>query len=81
MERISLDLNRRQWRAVVTTVMKLRLIKRKGIYWLSERLLSSQESLCSRNQQQACCLLHAGFLPGLLYNPEDEEDMFLRNVD
>jgi hypothetical protein len=28
----------------------------------------------------ARCLLHAGFLLGLLFNPEDEIDMFLRNV-
>jgi hypothetical protein len=26
------------------------------------------------------CLLHAGFLVGLLINPEDEGDMFFRNV-
>jgi hypothetical protein len=28
----------------------------------------------------ACCLLHAGFLLGLLFYPEDGGDMFLRNV-
>jgi hypothetical protein len=28
----------------------------------------------------ACSLLPAGFLLGLLLNPEDEGDMFLRNV-
>jgi hypothetical protein len=26
------------------------------------------------------CLLHAGFLLGLLFNLKDEGDMFLRNV-
>jgi hypothetical protein len=26
------------------------------------------------------CLLHAGFLLGLLLNPEDGDDMFLRNI-
>jgi hypothetical protein len=31
-------------------------------------------------QISACCLLHAGFLLGLLLNPEDGTDMFLRNV-
>jgi hypothetical protein len=28
----------------------------------------------------ACYLLHAGFLFGLFFDPEDEGDMFLRNV-
>jgi hypothetical protein len=28
----------------------------------------------------ACCLLHAGFLLGLLYNTEDGGDVFLRNI-
>jgi hypothetical protein len=28
----------------------------------------------------ACCLFYAGFLLGLLINPEDGGDMFLRNV-
>jgi hypothetical protein len=27
----------------------------------------------------ACCLFHAGFLLGLLFNPEDVGDMFLQN--
>jgi hypothetical protein len=28
----------------------------------------------------ACRLLHAGFLLGLLFDPEDGEDIFLQNV-
>jgi hypothetical protein len=28
----------------------------------------------------ACCLLHAGFLLGLPFNPKNGGDMFLRNV-
>jgi hypothetical protein len=28
----------------------------------------------------ACCLLYAGFLLGLLLNPDDRGDMSLRNV-
>jgi hypothetical protein len=27
-----------------------------------------------------CCLFHSGFLLSLLFNPEDEGDMLLRNV-
>jgi hypothetical protein len=30
-------------------------------------------------QRAACCLLHAGFLLGLLFNPEDGGDILLRN--
>jgi hypothetical protein len=29
---------------------------------------------------QACCLLHAGLLLGLYFDPENGGDMFLRNV-
>jgi hypothetical protein len=28
----------------------------------------------------ACYLIHAGFLLGLFFDPEDGSDMFLRNV-
>jgi hypothetical protein len=28
---------------------------------------------------RACCLLHVGFLPGLLLDPEDGGDVFLQN--
>jgi hypothetical protein len=31
-------------------------------------------------QRFACCLLHAGFLLGLLFSPENGGDMFLRNL-
>jgi hypothetical protein len=33
-----------------------------------------------KNKSFACRLLRAGFLPSLLFNPEDEGEMFLRNV-
>jgi hypothetical protein len=32
-------------------------------------------------QSSACYLLHPGLLLGLFFDPEDEGDMFLRNVD
>jgi hypothetical protein len=31
-------------------------------------------------EETACCPLHAGFLFGLFFDPEDEGDRFLRNV-
>jgi hypothetical protein len=33
-----------------------------------------------RLQSSACYLLYAGFLLGLLFDPDDGNDMFLRNV-
>jgi hypothetical protein len=32
------------------------------------------------SKKPACYLFHAGFLLGLFFGPEDEGDMFLRNV-
>jgi hypothetical protein len=34
-----------------------------------------------RRVSSACSLLHAGFLLGLLIDPEDGGDIFLRNID
>jgi hypothetical protein len=34
-----------------------------------------------RKQSSNCCLVYADFLLGLLFNPEDGHDIFLRNVD
>jgi hypothetical protein len=31
-------------------------------------------------KSSACCLLHAGFLLGLLFIPEDGSNMFLQNI-
>jgi hypothetical protein len=31
-------------------------------------------------EYQACCLLHAGFLLGLLHHPEDGGEIFLQNI-
>jgi hypothetical protein len=33
-----------------------------------------------RQAELGCYLLHAGFLLGLFFDPEDGGDMFLRNV-
>jgi hypothetical protein len=44
----------------------------------SDRTLYS--SLEVKFASTACCLLHAGFLLDLLFNPKDGGDMFLRNV-
>jgi hypothetical protein len=38
--------------------------------------------MCSPlNVGSSHCLLHGGFLLGLLFNPEDGDDIFLQNVD
>jgi hypothetical protein len=37
--------------------------------------------LMKEERVAACCQLHTGFLLGLLFNPEDGGNMFLRNVD
>jgi hypothetical protein len=44
---IHLAKNRVQWRALLNTVMKLRVHKRRGISLLAELLSASQEGLCS----------------------------------
>jgi len=47
MDWIDLAQNREWWRAVVNAVMKLRVAKKmRGISWLAEELLASQEGLC-----------------------------------
>jgi hypothetical protein len=33
------------------------------------------------SMKQACCLLHAGLLLDLLFNPEDEGNVFLQNIN
>jgi hypothetical protein len=40
---------------------------------------SESKNKPSRNLQ-SCYLLHAGFLLGLFFDPEDAGDMFLRNI-
>jgi hypothetical protein len=39
-----------------------------------------EEQAKQENKPFTCSLLHAGFLLGLLFNPEDGGDMFLRSV-
>jgi hypothetical protein len=52
-----------------------------GKYWLhlQDRRISKGRN---RTKQTgcACYMLHYGFLPGLLFEPEDGGDMFVRNV-
>jgi hypothetical protein len=43
--------------------------------------MSSPSSGLKNMQSTACYLLQAGFLLGLISNPEDEDGIFLRNVD
>jgi hypothetical protein len=43
-------------------------------------LLPSSGSKNKPSKKPACYLLHAGFLLGLFFDPEDGRDMFLQNV-
>jgi hypothetical protein len=48
---------------------------RHNIYTLQSRSVAEEDYI-----KETCRLPHAGFLLGLLFNPEDVDDMFLRNV-
>jgi hypothetical protein len=37
------------------------------------------KELYNKNNSSACYLLHSGFLLGLVFDPEDEGDVFPRN--
>jgi hypothetical protein len=39
------------------------------------------EEFCLLGYKGNCCLLHAGFLLGLFFNPEEGGDIFLQNTD
>jgi hypothetical protein len=48
-----------------------------GFEVLTYNIMLASESQQSKQQTgSACCLLHAGFLLGLFFNPEDGGDMF-----
>jgi hypothetical protein len=47
---------------------------------LTKSLLFLYNPKFSQAKWLACCLLHAGFLLRLLFNPQDEGNMFLPNV-
>jgi hypothetical protein len=36
--------------------------------------------LLGNKQKSICCLFHAGFLLGLLFDPKQREDMFFQNA-
>jgi hypothetical protein len=61
-------------------------VERQPTFWRNMSPPSSQlkrkpsKKSVRRRYKQACCLLHAGFLLGLVSNPGDLGDMFLRNV-
>jgi hypothetical protein len=43
-------------------------------------LLHGRRISHARNQSEACYLLHAGFLLGLFFDPNDGGDIFLRKI-
>ena len=47
MDRIDLVLDRDRWRALVSTVRNLRVLKMRGISYLAENQIDAQEGLCS----------------------------------
>jgi hypothetical protein len=47
MDWIDLAHDRDRWRAVVNVVMNLGVHKMRGVSWLAEDLLASEQGLCS----------------------------------
>jgi hypothetical protein len=54
------------------------LFIKRSIFW--DITLCSLSEVIGRFGGCACYLLHAGFLLGLFFVPEDVGDMFLQNV-
>jgi hypothetical protein len=52
---------------ILTTV-----ILKSSVFW--------DITLCSPLKEYACCLLHAGFLRGLFFDPEDGDYVFFQNI-
>jgi hypothetical protein len=55
---------------------------RPGILWVlttNKQTRPKKTSVCRQQDEQgfACCLIHAGVLLGLLFNPENAGDIFL----
>jgi hypothetical protein len=66
---IKLAQDRDQWWALENTVMNFRFHKRRGISWLAETLLASQDGLCSMElvasyAQSIITTIYFCFLPG-----------------
>jgi hypothetical protein len=63
---------------VTLSVPLSHLTFRRNIFWVEEE--TSQESSMRQAENSVCFLIHAGFLLGLLFNPEDGGEIFIRNV-
>jgi hypothetical protein len=64
--------------------MRIKVNRRFGVtcsrYIQCRRVIQAREQReADRKQSSNCCLRHAGFLLGLLFNPEDGHDMYLWN--
>jgi hypothetical protein len=56
------------------------IIMKGSVFWDIAPCGPVQVENSFRGTSLACCLLHAYFLPGLLFDPEDVGDILLRNV-
>jgi hypothetical protein len=58
VEWINMAQDRHQWRALVNTVMNLRVPQRLGNSWVADLLAASQEPLSSMMLTSTCIFMH-----------------------
>jgi hypothetical protein len=57
----------------------MKMNRRFGVTWRFH-LQDRKRSQAKNQQVSACYLFHAGFCPGLFFDPENGGDMFFRNI-